>query len=557
MEGSNFIQKLQNWKPFAGKVKDKQVVAPKQEFTGYTGGGYRPLYAWYFNGEKNLGEIGPIKSYVMDYEALRLRSWQAYLESEIAQTVINKYVFWEIGPGLKTQAEPDIDALESEGINLSKEEFKQFCKSVEGSFRVYADSKQSDYTKMRSFNYLQKKIRLNALLGGDVVVLLRFGDGDEKTKIDYKTVNVQLVDATHIISPRYGNEWYPYWLPNGNRIVNGIELSPTDEHIAYHIRKPGLHFETQRVPCKTEDGLTVAFMVYGLEYRIDNKRGIPLLSAVLETLKKMERYKEATLGSAEERQKIAYTINHKDYSTGQSPLQQQLSRAYDVTQPINDQLPADQNGKELANLVAATTNKMAFNMVPGAELKLLESKNELYFKDFYTVHIDIVCACLGIPPDVAMSKYNENYSASRAAIKDWEHTLNVARKDFADQVMSPIYKVWFVIRVLQNKINAPGFLKAYREGNWMVIDAYLKARFVGSPVPHIDPLKEVQAERAKLGILGEALPLTTLERATEILNGGDSDHNLNQFADEMETAESLDIKNPEPVPATPLKGIEP
>jgi len=44
-----------------------------------------------YDGEKNLGEIGPIKDYHMDYPALRARSWQSYIESEISQIVLNKF----------------------------------------------------------------------------------------------------------------------------------------------------------------------------------------------------------------------------------------------------------------------------------------------------------------------------------------------------------------------------------------------------------------------------------------------------------------------------------
>jgi hypothetical protein len=62
----------------------------KMDFLGSVGGGgtYRTLFTHTFNGEKDDGEIGPIKIYKIDYDAVRYRSWQAYLESEICQMVI-------------------------------------------------------------------------------------------------------------------------------------------------------------------------------------------------------------------------------------------------------------------------------------------------------------------------------------------------------------------------------------------------------------------------------------------------------------------------------------
>lgn len=541
MADKNFFQRIGGLISFKKKPL-RDISTPKNEFTGYTGGQYRPLFAYSFNGEKNLGEIGPIKSYVMDYEALRLRSWQSYIDSELTKTVVNKILSWTIGKGLKLQLDPNVEVLKDEGINLDAEKFSQI---VENRFSVFADSRNSDYAGMRNLNYLERKVLLNAIIGGDVLVLLRYEDG---------CVNIQLVDATHIISPRYGNEWYPQYLPNGNRIVNGIELDEKNRHIAYYVRKPGLVFEVTRVPAMSETGLVTAFLVYGDEYRIDNMRGIPLVATVLETLKKLERYKEATIGSAEERAKIVYQIVHlKEFSTGESPLKKELARAYDYDQPINDMLPMTIEGQQLANRVAASTNKSTYNMPIGSEMRALEAKNELYFKDFYDKNIDVVCACLDIPPEVAMSKYDSNYSASRAALKEWENKLHEKRHDFGQQFLSRVLDFWFYVEVMKGNVNAPGYLTAFMKNDYMVKGAYLKSRWIGVPVPHIDPLKEVQAERLKLGTLGEALPLTTVEQAVEALNGGNAKSNIEQFAREKEEAESLglkeEIENPNPAEA--------
>ena len=153
-----------------------------------------------------------------------------------------------------------------------------------------------------------------------------------------------------------------------------------------------------------------------------------------------------------------------------------------------------------------------------------------------------------------MSKYDSNFSASRAALKDWEHTLTVDRQRFAFQFMQPIYNFWLYIEILKNNIQAPGYLKALAEGNLMVIESYTNSRFVGSNVPHIDPVKEVTAERLKLGLTGASIPLTTVEAATESLNEGDSDANMAQYALELEESKKLKIEVPiAPATVPPMK----
>jgi capsid protein len=509
----------------------------KASYGNYDGSYHQ--YAVTFNGEKNLGEIGPIKNYRPDYAALRLRSWQAYLESEIAQTILKKFTKWVIGSGLKLQAEPEKKVLATEKIKLTSEEFNEIA---EARFSIFAKSKNADYSGMKSLHRLAKDAFLNSKIGGDVLVVLRYINDE---------IKVQLIDGAHVRHPLGNSDFVRIAASNGNEIRHGIELSATGEHVAYYVHKGGLEYE--RIPAKgSESGLTMAFLIYGFEYRLDDVRGLPLLSAVLETLKKLERYKEATVGGAEERQKIAYFIEHMLGSTGENPLAKNLAKAFSAD-ANTDEIPLDVQGKQMADTIAVSTNKQVFNMPIQSTLKAVEGKGELYFKDFYTVLGNLICSSVNIPPDVAFSKYDSNFSASRAALKDWEHTLLCDRGEFAADFYQPIYNFFLEIGILTNKIPAPGYLMAKLKGNNYIVEAYRNARFVGASVPHIDPLKEVTAERLKLGSTGAAIPLTTVEAATELLNCGDADHNMNQYADELSESKSLGIKEelpPAPIPPT-------
>lgn len=499
---------------------------PTPKAHGFTGN-YQNQFSISYDGEKNMGEIGPVKEYWPNYDVLRLRSWQSYLDSEITQTVINKFTKWVIGSGLKLQSEPNKSILDSEGVKL---DYEKFTTSVEARFSIHAKSRKVDSAQLKNLNKIAKKAKLNAIIGGDVLVILRYDKS--------KKITVQLVDGCHVKSPYYGTDLYGQALKNGNILKHGIEMSKSGQHVAYYVQNRDLSFKRIR-STSVATGLTTAFMVYGMEYRLDNHRGIPLISAVMETLKKLERYKEATVGSAEERQKIAYTIVHGLGSTGENPLAKNIAKAFNAN--ANDDIPSDTQGKALADKVAATTNKQTFNMPPDSKMEQLESKNELHFKDFYSVNIDLVCAALGIPPEVALSKYDSNFSASRAALKDWEHTLSVEREDFTDQFYQPIYNYWLHTEILKNKVQAPGYLAAVVDKNEDVMESFRQARFIGAGVPHVDPVKEVKAERAKLGELGKNIPLTTVEKATEALNTGDSYQNLSKYAKEVTDFNKLNL----------------
>lgn len=520
------------WDKITSIVSKETVNVSKKEPEAFRGTATH-LMTYSYSGEKNLGEMGPAIDYRLDYELLRIRSWQSQLESDVCKTIIKRFGVWVIGKGLKLQCEPEANVLKQEGINIDRQTFSD---TIESRFNLFKKSKTGDYSGMKSIDKKAFEAHKNAIIGGDVLVIQRF-DGKNQT--------IQLVDGCHVQSPNYGNEYFPIALGNGNSIINGVEIDSKGKHIAYYVRiydANRMFSKYDRISARDQKtGLLMAWMVYGSDHRLDNIRGLPLLAACLETAKKMERYKEAVLGSAEEIAKIVYQVVHQAYSDGSNPLADRLAQASGL-ESDKPEIARDVAGQAVASAVAASTNKQALNMPIGSELKSVTNNNPTIFKDFYEVNSDLLCATISIPPNVAFCKYNDSFSASRAAIKDWEHTLGIEREDFATQFYDPIYALWFYIQVLQNKIQAPGYLTAKLTDNTMVIEAYQKTRWVGSQVPHIDPVKEVTAERLKLGGTGALMPLTTLEAATEALNGGESESNMKQYAKELETSKSLGIE---------------
>jgi capsid protein len=288
-------------------------------------------------------------------------------------------------------------------------------------------------------------------------------------------------------------------------------------------------------------------MVVGSTYREDYERGIPLIAPVLESLSKLDRYKEATIGSAEQVAKIAYYIYHAAGTGEENPIPTVVTRGLGLKIDVDG---VDEAYKEQ---VAETTNNTAINMPAGSELRALTQQGDLYFKEFYDALFNVICAALGIPPEVASDKYDSNFSSARAALKSWEHTLNVRRKRFADQFYKPFYEFWIETSALEGTIQLDDFLTNLSK-NRMVKLALLNSKFVGVNIPHIDPLKEVEAARAKLG--NKFVPLTTVEEATESVNGGDYRQNFDQYRTEQEESKDLNVqpeKSNEILPATEKK----
>lgn len=475
-----------------------------------------------WDGERHWGELGAPRAYRADFYSLAMRSWQSYYESDITQIIVGKYLLWVVGKGLELNSEPLVDVVLKKYPGFANYR-DSFSSEIEDLWWLHANSKESSLSRMQTLNEIAYEAELNAVIGGDVLVLSHY---------DGKQLKTQLVDGLHVSTPVSG-DWVKEAQDRGNEIRNGVEIDSKGEHIAFYIK--GKDLKHSRVEALNVAGRRVAWLLYGNKYRIDDTRGMPLMGVVLEELSKLGRYKDATLASAEENAKIAFSIEHNQDSTGENPLLAQMRAATRSGMPV---VPETATGDfASAKQIAMTTQKQVFNMEPGS--KLVPHKNEApnNFKDFFTTNFEIVCAALGIPPEVALNKYNSNYSASRMAVKSWEYKFMTDREAFGLNFYKPVYTFWLDISVLKGLIISADYDDAMRSRNTLLLDAFRNCAFIGPGMPHIDPVKEAKAEEIKLNNL-----LTTREKSTRDLGDGDWYQNIENRKREEDKLEQLGLK---------------
>ena len=481
----------------------KEPSSNLNQYNGWSGTNMIP-----FDGEKTPYELGTPFDYYLSYYALRSRSWEAYLKSDIVQNAIKKYCLWIVGPGLKLQTDPIEPVLKNNKINVDATEFSGI---VESYFRLYAKMKESSYSMEMNLHDVANEALKNAMLSGDVLCVQRLTRG---------RVNIELIDGYYIQDP-VGSDYYAEAEKRGHIIVEGVELDKKGSHVAYFVANNNMQYD--RITARaSRTKRRQAWLFYGLRYKTTSVRGMSLLTAVLETASKMDRYKDATLGTAEENAKIPYTIIHNQFSDGENPLLNQLAQTMSKGKGIAPETDSYNSCEPIATKIAQTTSKQTYNMPVGSKLERSNFETDLNFKDFFNVNADIVYSTLGIPPEVAADKFGGAYSGSRAALKSWEYKMMTDRINLLEeQFYKPFYNFWLDVYVLNNTIQAEGYLQAYMDRNSIILAAYRYCRFIGATVPHIDPLKEINAERGKLGGQFKDVPLTTAEQSCEALNTGD------------------------------------
>lgn len=497
-----------------------------------------------FDGEKNPGNVGPIIDYVMDHARLSIRSWQALSESELALIAVTRLVAWVIGKGLKLQSEPIMEILQDEGIKLNK---KKFTASFETRFNLFRKLKSASWSGEQSLNELSDEAEKNAIVGGDILVVLRVVKGKLK---------IQHIDGIHVQSPRFGTSEWPEELASGNLIIDGVEINSRREHIAYYVKvwsyeATGNNFKEQfrfeRIEAYSKKtGFRMAYFYYGGKHRVNDVRGLPLFSACFEKLTGISLYSEAALKQAQEAAKVDYQQVTQLGGVGSAPWASSVVQSVNRGGGGNSELPVTDDGVQKLSSTKVTSIGTVYNPEPGSEIKMLKNENPLYFKDFYITHSDTFFAVVEIPPNVAMGKYEDSFSASRMATGDWANTLIVKRDKHQNGYQKPIIDLWLHLEIMEGRIQAPGYILAWSQGNMDVIEAYRNVRLIGSNVPAVDSKKEAEAVRILLGKALENLPLIDGEQAAEGIGTGDIYEIIERVGEQLKLSKSAGIK-PEPV----------
>ena len=505
------------------KKADAQSGSIYNPPAGHLGHRFNDIVYETYDGEKTAGELGNIVSSVPDHLGLRLRAYDLNLKTDLIRVITGKFFKWVIGSGLKLQAEPKETVLDMFGLS---ENFDDFKKNIEALYSLYADSNYSDYHRLNCLHDKAAEVHNTAFLGGDCLFVIR---------VDQFGPNVQVIDGQQVESPIDDTG-----KGEGNVIKHGIEMNSRGEHVAFWVcvDMEDSEISHKRIKARNSNGNVVAKMVYGDKARVDHHRGIPRIAAILEKVSKLDRYVEASVKKAEETANVVYAFQHDETSTGENIMLHSLG-----SKQKNDD-DAETNYEKTgrtANTLRQTTSSTVMNLTPGSKLVSLSSPSEGNFNEFFRAVFVVLCASVDIPEEVALQKYEQNYSSSRAAINGWEFLIEVYRKKFANDFYKPFYRVWLEYNILTGNVPSDGFIQAKTSNNFMALEAYYCARFLGKKMPHIDPLKEAKAIREMLG--GDETPLISREQATEAMGAGDWHENYKKYEQENELTPDSYVEN--------------
>ena len=432
-----------------------------------------PVVNTWLDGDKFLGGFGATELQAVDYWTLRARSTQLFNENLYARGLIRRLVTNEINTGLTPEAAPDEDI-----IGVPEESLNDWTETVENRYNIWGKQPEAcHHTGHLTFGAIQRAARAEALIAGDVLVVLRTS---QRTGLP----TIQLIGGEKVRTPLGGNQG----LSAGNTITYGVEQDASGRVVAHWVVQ--IDGTTKRLPAYgSRTGRRLSWLVYGTDKRLDDIRGQPLLSLVLQSLKEIDRYRDSAQRKAVVNSILAMYIKKTEAKPGTLPMSNGAIRRDTATVHDEDEGPREFN---LANSIPGVVME---ELQQGEEPVGFHSQGtDIDFGKFEESIVQAIAWANEIPPEILTLAFSNNYSASQAAINEFKIYLNKIWGDFGETFCSPIYVEWLISETLQRKIRAPGFLEAWRvPKQFDVFGAWVSVDWYGSIKPSTDMFKQVKA----------------------------------------------------------------
>lgn len=438
---------------------------------------------YFFNGEKDFFAMNSSTiAYNVDYYRMADRAYNLYTTNEFVKAAVDRLVQFIVGLGLELYPIPKSSFLQRK-LKVTLPE--SFTEDVKDLWELYCSEKCVSADGEDDIHGLAKIVTFNAILGGDMLVIRR---------VVNKCNEYQLVDGRNVKSSKLVNP------DNKNKIKNGVEIDSKGRHVAYYIvDQDG---KEKRIDAYDKFGNRFAWLAYCNKIRLGNTRGFSIIGAIMQKLDKIGEYTESETLAAATNAKFVATIDQDESSTGINPLNGTLGgyKQRSTGVPVAPQSKADEGMiNKIVSQLRRLTNGIIMHMPRGQKLNAYNSSRpNVNFAAFLDATMKYAFASMGLPYEVVLMVFQNNFSASRASLKMFEFILKFMRKYLTiDGFYRYAYEDFFDLEVLKGNIEAPDYLK-YRNTPGYADNAYMLCKFEGMPIPHIDPLKEVNAVVTKL-----------------------------------------------------------
>ncbi len=500
--------------------------------------GHNYMTSSYAGGAKYPGGIsGSGKGMYFNHHVLRQNARTAYFDVPQAKAVVDRFADTTVDIGLMLEATPRARIL-----GITDEQAESWARDVQERFHMWAEDKKSHRSEVNNFYQNQRLYGIAQHRDNDIFVRFYYS-----TKKDLQNpLQIEFVDPDQI-------KGYGFSSTHGLQNItcnDGIERNESGVEIAYHVfvkKKVNGYpkLVSVRVPAKGAKSQKT-MMIHGFTQEYANQgRGVSRLAHALQEFQNITDFSLAQIKKA---------INHSTVTMYVKPAKDApASNPFEgITSGVGAG-PAGASDPTIAPVECSETSEdecnvnfreipQAVNRVPGsAGIFNLEGGEDLIpfdgktpsdsYETFAVSFVGFLTASIGMPVEVMLMKFSQNYSASRAALILFWRVAGIWRKEMASDFLNPTYEEWIAGEIAAGRIRAPGW------SNPIIRKAWLANNWIGAPMPNIDPMRTAKADA-----LYAQLGAQDLDRIARNHNGSDGKANRAKLKRQVAELTPLEIK---------------
>jgi len=468
----------------------------------------RALSEWTTSGGDADSDINP------DLSDLRERARDLIRNNALATGAINTKVTSVVGTGLVLRSRIDRNIL-----GLSEDDAEAWEKRTEAEWRLWADSTDffCDVARTLNFAGIQELSFRSVLENGDVLITTPMKD----VKGSPYKLQLQMIEADRVCNQDNA--------PDTELLSGGVKKDSNGAPVEYHILKghPGNIYSKNNEwdvvkAFGDKTGRRNVLHLYR-KIRIGQSRGVPDLAPVIEKLKQLGNYTDSEAMAAVI--SSFFTVFVKSEHSGSG-------LGLDVMEPQSN------IGGKATDKDYKMGSGAILDLNPGEEIQIANpARPNTAFDNFVLAISRQIGVALELPFEILIKHFTASYSAARAAMLEAWRFFMGRRRWLTDVLCRPVYELWMIEAVALGRIVAPGFLT----GDPLIRQAYLGSEWVGPARGQIDEKKEVDAARERVD-----MGISTLDRETREITGGDWDHIHTQRAREVKKRRDSGLEPKEP-----------
>jgi len=516
---------------FFDKFKSKQATKPnkvtivQQKVSKNKMAFAEGFYGGQSGGSKYPGGLsGSGYSHFINNRLTRTNARNAYHDTPEAKALVNRFADTVVDTGLRLECTPQAEIL-----GISQKEAEEWGRKVQTLFDLWARSKKSARNGINTFYQNQRLYAINQHRDNDCFVRFHYS----KDKRLQNPLQLSFVEPNQI----RGDEFFSTY--GHNFSDDGIERNAAGEEIAYKIwvkNQKDNTTKSQTIPARgKKSGKTMMIHGFMPEY-FSQGRGYSPMEHSLQEFNDITDFKISNIKKAINQSQITMYVKPSVEKDSSNPLEDiasfnsgpasatSFNNEGDVEiQKVVDDCVLDYEPIPEASFRAPGSTGV-FNLKKGEDLKGFETQQQSEaYPAFVDSYLSYVSASRGMPIEVLKMQFGQNYSASRGSLLLFWRVAGIWRQEMADDFLNPTFESWLSEEIALGRIQAPGF------SDPILKEAWLDCRWIGAPMPNIDPMRTAKADMAYV-----ELGAQDLDRVAQNFNGSDGRTNRQKLKTQFE-----------------------